>query len=169
MHQQHVARAEIGHQIFGAAAEAGDGLPGQPRDKILLKGKAQILPAGFRVHDFRPFHDGLQAASDGLDFGQFGHFRLVTFKSFTLWRCRDSPNVPGALWSRSTNAVIASAAKQSRPREDPGLLRRGACHRAGPRGPDPLAPRNDDYPRAYDLGSRGPQRPASTSAMKRST
>src|SRR5215472_7254471 len=26
----------------------------------------------------------------------------------------------------------------------PGLLRRGACHRAGHFGPDPLAPRNDD-------------------------
>src|ERR1700759_1888453 len=25
-----------------------------------------------------------------------------------------------------------------------GLLRRGACHRAGPSGPDPLAPRNDE-------------------------
>src|ERR1700748_3850183 len=25
-----------------------------------------------------------------------------------------------------------------------GLLRRLACHRAGPRGPDPLAPRNDE-------------------------
>src|SRR5262249_5417528 len=44
--------------------------------------------------------------------------------------------------------VIASAAKQSSPRFGPGLLRRGACHRAGHFGPDPLAPRNDeDIPR----------------------
>ena len=73
MHQQHVAGAEIGHQIFGAAAEAGHGLPGQPRDKILLKGKAQILAAGFGGNDFRPLHDRLQAAADGLDFGQLRH------------------------------------------------------------------------------------------------
>jgi hypothetical protein len=41
--------------------------------------------------------------------------------------------------------VIASAAKQSRGgAPHVGLLRRGACHRAGHFGPDPLAPRNDD-------------------------
>ena len=42
-----------------------------------------------------------------------------------------------------TRGVIASEAKQSRsPKERAGLLRRGACHRAGHR-PDPVAPRND--------------------------
>jgi hypothetical protein len=40
--------------------------------------------------------------------------------------------------------VIASGAKQSRRRLSSGLLRRGACHRAGHFGPDPLAPRNDE-------------------------
>ena len=39
--------------------------------------------------------------------------------------------------------VIASEAKQSKLLCDAGLLRRGACHRAGHFGPDPLAPRND--------------------------
>src|SRR6202034_3727686 len=29
-----------------------------------------------------------------------------------------------------------------------GLFRRGACHRAGHLGPDPLVSRNDDYPSA---------------------
>ncbi len=42
-------------------------------------------------------------------------------------------------------SVIASKAKQSSPAAKTGLLRRGACHRAGHFGPDPLAPRNDDY------------------------
>ena len=46
MHQQHVAGAEIGHQIFGAAAEPGHGLTFQPGDKILLKGKPQIFARG---------------------------------------------------------------------------------------------------------------------------
>ena len=60
---------EVRHQIFGAAAEAGHGLAFQPRDKVLLKGKPQILAPGFRLDDFRPLHGGLQAAADGLDFG----------------------------------------------------------------------------------------------------
>ena len=42
--------------------------------------------AGLGGEDFRPFHDRLQAAADGLDFGQFRHSGLITFKSFTLWR-----------------------------------------------------------------------------------
>ena len=65
--------AEIGHQIFGAAAEPGDGLAFEPRDEILLERKPQILAAGFRPYDPRSLHDRLQAAADGLDFGQFGH------------------------------------------------------------------------------------------------
>ncbi len=52
MHQQHVAGGEIGHQIFGATAEARHNLAFQPRDKIFLKGKAQILAPGFGFKDF---------------------------------------------------------------------------------------------------------------------
>ena len=69
MHQQHVAGGQIGHQIFGAAAEPGHGLAGQPRGKVFLKGKPQIFAAGLGFEDFCPFHDRLQAAADGLDFG----------------------------------------------------------------------------------------------------
>ena len=71
--KQHVAGAEIRHQVFGAAAETGHGLALQPRDKVFLKGKPQILAPGFRFEDFRPLHGGLQAAADGLNFGQFRH------------------------------------------------------------------------------------------------
>ena len=68
MHQQHVTGGEVGHQIFRAAAEPGHGLALQSGNKILLKGKAQILAPGFGLDDFRAFHDRLQAAADGLDF-----------------------------------------------------------------------------------------------------
>ena len=61
--------AKIGHQIFGAAAETGHGLALQPRDKVFLKRKPQILAPGFRFHDLRSLHGRLQAAADGLDFG----------------------------------------------------------------------------------------------------
>ena len=69
MHQQHVAGGKIGHQIFGAPAEPGHGLALQPRDKILLKRKPQVLAPGFGLHDFGTLHGRLQAAADGLDFG----------------------------------------------------------------------------------------------------
>jgi hypothetical protein len=40
---------------------------------------------------------------------------------------------------------LRASAKQSRFLVlSAGLLRRGACHRAGHFGPDPLAPRNDE-------------------------
>src|ERR1700727_2853139 len=49
-------------------------------------------------------------------------------------------------WSEGEGAslVIASVAKQFSSSRGAGLLRRGACHRAGHFGPDPLAPRNDE-------------------------
>jgi hypothetical protein len=73
MHQEHVAGAKVGHQIFGAAAEPGDGLALQSRREILLEGKAQVGAAGLGFENLRPFHNRLQAAADSLDFGQFGH------------------------------------------------------------------------------------------------
>ena len=73
MHQQHVAGAEIRHQVFGAAAEPGHGLAFQPGGKVFLKRKPQILAPGLGFEDFRPFHGRLQAAADGLNFRQFGH------------------------------------------------------------------------------------------------
>ena len=69
MHQQHVTRCQVGHQIFGAAAEAGHRLSLQPFDKIFLKGKPQVFAPGLGFEDFRPLHGRLQAAADGLDFG----------------------------------------------------------------------------------------------------
>jgi hypothetical protein len=49
--------------------------------------------------------------------------------------------------SRPRTAPSSLRAEQSNPdlrKSYPGLLRRGACHRAGHFGPDPLAPRNDE-------------------------
>jgi hypothetical protein len=39
--------------------------------------------------------------------------------------------------------LLSSRAAASNPVGRAGLLRRGACHRAGHFGPDPFAPRND--------------------------
>ena len=69
---------EIGHEIFCTTAEPGHDLPLQPGHKILLERKAQILASGLRDDDFRTLHDGLKAAADGLDFGQFRHGQAFT-------------------------------------------------------------------------------------------
>ena len=57
--------------------------------------------------------------------------------------------------------VIASEAKRSSSlSKPPGDFRRGACHRAGHFGPDPLAPRNDEHSRdAFRARALPPPRP----------
>src|SRR6266436_2059450 len=92
MHQEYVARRKVGHQIFGATAEPGDGLPLQARHKVLLKRKPQVLAAGFRFQNSRSLHDRLQAAADGLDFGQFGH--AGSFNSESLVQVIGSSHSP---------------------------------------------------------------------------
>ena len=57
------------------------GLAGQSCDKILLERKPQILAPGLRFRDLEPLHDRLQAAADGLDFGQFGHVGAFTLRT----------------------------------------------------------------------------------------
>src|SRR5260370_28755171 len=73
MHQEHVARGQIGQQVFGAAAETRHGLARKPPDKILLEGKPQVFAPDFGLYNSRSLHDRLQAAADGLDFGLFWH------------------------------------------------------------------------------------------------
>jgi len=70
MHQQHIAGAEIGHQIFGTAPKPGDDLALQPRHEILLEWEPQILAPRLGGEDFGAFHRRLQPATHGLDFGQ---------------------------------------------------------------------------------------------------
>ena len=69
MHQEHVAGGEIGHQVFGAAAETGHGLAFETRDEVLLERKPQVFAPDFGLHNPRALHGRLQAAADGLDFG----------------------------------------------------------------------------------------------------
>ncbi len=83
MHQEHLARGKIRQQVFGATAETGHGLTLEPRDKILLERKPQVLAPGVRFHNLGSLHHGLQAAADGLDFGQFGHGWGVHLETLT--------------------------------------------------------------------------------------
>ena len=48
--------------------------------KSVWNGKRRSVPAGLRDDDFRTLHDGLKAAADGLDFGQFGHGQAFTLE-----------------------------------------------------------------------------------------
>src|SRR6185437_13572637 len=58
---------------FGAAAKPGDGAALQPLDEILGQRPAQVAAVYVDLGKTRAFHDRLQAAAHGFDFGQFGH------------------------------------------------------------------------------------------------
>src|SRR6201995_6214136 len=73
MHQEHVTGGKIGQQIFSPAPKAGHSLTLEPRDEVLLEREPEVFAPGLRADDLRSFHGRLQAAADGLDFGQFGH------------------------------------------------------------------------------------------------
>ena len=73
MHEQHVARRQIGQQIFGAAAEAGDGLAFELLGEILRQRPAQIAAMRLHLDETRVLHRGRKPAADGFDFGEFGH------------------------------------------------------------------------------------------------
>jgi hypothetical protein len=76
MHHQHIARGEVAQQIFCAPPESGHQLAIKPFDEVGLKRKAQITAPRFDPSDAIAFHDRLQAATNSLNFGQFGHWDL---------------------------------------------------------------------------------------------
>ena len=76
MHQQHLAGRDIRQQVFGAPADAADGLALEPVGEVLRKRKAQVRPARLDAHEARALHHGLQAAAHGFDFGKLGHASL---------------------------------------------------------------------------------------------
>ena len=73
MHDQHLAGGEIGEEVFGAPAERDHLLALEARGEALGKGQAQIRTALLDLVEARADHRGLEAAADGLDFGEFGH------------------------------------------------------------------------------------------------
>ena len=73
MHHQHLARRQIGQQIFRPPAEALDRLPGQALFEVLGNRPAQAAVAHLDLGQARAFHGGRQAAPHGLDFGELGH------------------------------------------------------------------------------------------------
>src|SRR5262245_61205351 len=84
MHQQDLARGEVGQQIFGPASEPLDGFALEPPDEILRQWPAQVTPARQHMLTTRAFKRRLQAAPDGLHFRQFGH--ALTFSVEAGWR-----------------------------------------------------------------------------------
>ena len=73
MHDEHVARGQIGKEIFGAAAEAGHRLAFQPLGEILRQRPAQIAAAHFDLDEALALHGGLEPAAYGFDFRKFRH------------------------------------------------------------------------------------------------
>ena len=73
VHQQHVAGGKIGEQVFGAAAEALDGLAGEPLLEVLGDRPAQAAVAHLDLFEARALHGGGEPQADGFDLGKFGH------------------------------------------------------------------------------------------------
>ncbi|GAA3843793.1 hypothetical protein GCM10022626_10050 [[Pseudomonas] carboxydohydrogena] len=69
MHQQHLARLQIGQKVFGAAPQSGHFLAIEAGGEILLQRKAQIAPMGRDTDDPRPFHGGYQTATNRFNLG----------------------------------------------------------------------------------------------------
>jgi len=81
MHQQHIARPKIGQEIFRAPADTCDGLPLEPRHKILLQRKPQIAAPRLGFDNQRTLHRRLQPAADSFDFGEFRHDARISCAS----------------------------------------------------------------------------------------
>ena len=73
MHEQHVAGRQIGQQIFGPPAEAGDGVAFEAAGEILRQRPAQIAAVNLDLGEARALHRRLEAAAHRFDFGKFGH------------------------------------------------------------------------------------------------
>ena len=73
MHQQHVAGGQIDGEIFGAAADAEDGLALDPLREVLRQRTPQVRPAGIELDDAGAFHHRLEPATHGFDLGELGH------------------------------------------------------------------------------------------------
>src|SRR5215472_5048433 len=61
----------------------------------------------------------------------------------------------GHAGSPCNSSLRAKRSNPFRRKKEDGLLRRGVYHRAGPTGPDPLAPRNDELIYAGAIASQG--------------
>ena len=73
MHEQDLARVEIGEQVFGAAAEPGDGAALEPRREIPGQRPAQVAAARLDLVETRAVHHRLESATHRLDLGKLGH------------------------------------------------------------------------------------------------
>src|SRR6185312_3591909 len=129
MHQQHVARGEIGQEVFGPPAEPGHGLALQAGGKILLKRKSQVPAAGFGLDDLGALHHRLQAAADGLDFGPFGPFSRSPYADDVIPPSRRARYGPGTITStchcgrsKATKSAVVDVIPEAMP---PVRARRG--------------------------------------------
>jgi hypothetical protein len=73
VHQQRLARGQVGEQVLGAAVELEHSASRQPRGEVVREGAAQVGPAEHDLGDAFSHQHRCQPAADGLDFWQLGH------------------------------------------------------------------------------------------------
>jgi hypothetical protein len=77
MHQQHATRGKVRQEIFGAAADAGNGLACEPFFEIIGQRPAQIRPPCLDPQDARTLNHRRKPAADRLDLGKLRHLELL--------------------------------------------------------------------------------------------
>ena len=77
MHHQRVTAIQRGQDVLGPAVQPQDLGPGQPLDEAVGQREAQVGAVGAHAGQARAGQDGVQAATDGLHFGQFGQERSL--------------------------------------------------------------------------------------------
>jgi hypothetical protein len=79
MHDQGLARGQVGQEILGPAVKRRDRASSQARGEIFREREAQVGPALLDRNDARPHHRGRKPPPHGFDFGQFGHLCSTRF------------------------------------------------------------------------------------------
>ena len=72
--QQQGPAADRQQQVLGTPFDPVDALPFQPRRQVARHAEAQPVVADDHGRDDTPQRMRRDAAADGLDFGEFGHF-----------------------------------------------------------------------------------------------
>jgi hypothetical protein len=75
VHQQRLARREIGEQVLGPAVQLEDRVPREPRGEVDRKWTAQVGAAQDDLGDALADQDGREEPANGFDFGKLWHER----------------------------------------------------------------------------------------------
>lgn len=105
VHDQGLARGQIGEQIFPAARERAHGLTAKPAHEVGGKGLTQILPVEDHAIEARTSQRRFQCPPDTLDFWQFGHRSTIVSSGVCLYPETMSDRSARTVYSTETGSI----------------------------------------------------------------